>query len=116
MPPVAARAMTEAEFERARRTLMRRDKRLAALIKRVGRCGLPDSRGRDPFAGLVKVILSQQLSGKAAETIFGRVATLAGGLETLTPPNLRALELAALRGAGSPQQFQSKRRWESGSE
>ncbi len=79
---------------------MRRDKRLGALIKRVGPCGLPDSRGHDPFAGLVKVILSQQLSGKAANTIFGRVATLAGGLETLTPPNLRALELAALRGAG----------------
>jgi DNA-3-methyladenine glycosylase II len=94
------RALTEAEFERARRTLMRRDKRLGLLIKRVGRCRLPDSRGHDMFAGLVRVILSQQLSGKAADTIFGRVVALAGGLESLTPPTLRAIEVAALRGAG----------------
>jgi DNA-3-methyladenine glycosylase II len=100
MPPVVARALTEAEFERARRTLMRRDKKLGALIKRVGRCCLPDSRGHDPFAGLVRVILSQQLSGKAADTIYGRVVTLAGGLGSLTPAKLRSVEVAALRGAG----------------
>lgn len=95
-----ARALTETEFERARRTLMRRDKRLGALIKRVGRCKLPDSRGHDPFAGLVRVILSQQLSGKAADTIFGRVVTLTGGLDAMTPTALRAVEVTALRGAG----------------
>lgn len=94
------RALTEAEFERARRTLMRRDKRLGLLIKRVGRCCLPDSRGHDMFAGLVRVILSQQLSGKAADTIFGRVVLLAGGIEALTPSHLRAIEVTALRGAG----------------
>jgi DNA-3-methyladenine glycosylase II len=94
------RALTKAEFERARRTLMRRDKRLGALIKRVGRCKLPDSRGHDPFAGLVRVILSQQLSGKAADTIFGRVVALTGGLDAMTPTALRAVEVTALRGAG----------------
>jgi DNA-3-methyladenine glycosylase II len=95
-----ARALTETEFERARRTLMRRDKRLGALIKRVGRCRLPDSRGHEPFAGLVRVILSQQLSGKAADTIFGRVVALTGGLDAMTPTALRAVEVTALRGAG----------------
>ena len=100
MDVVIARALTEQEFERARRALMRRDKRLGVLIKRVGRCGLPDSRGHDPFAGLVRVILSQQLSGKAASTIFGRVVSLTGGLETMTPTALRAVEAIALRGAG----------------
>jgi DNA-3-methyladenine glycosylase II len=95
-----SRALSEADFARARRTLMRRDPRLGALIKRVGRCRLADSRGHDPFAGLVRVILSQQLSGKAADTIYGRVVALAGGPERLTPANLRALEAAALRGAG----------------
>ncbi len=95
-----ARALTETEFERARRTLMRRDKRLGALIKRVGRCKLPDSRGHDPFAGLVRVILSQQLSGKAADTIFGRVVALTGGLDAMTPTALRAVGVTALRGAG----------------
>jgi DNA-3-methyladenine glycosylase II len=100
MVVLASRALTEAEFERARRALMRRDKRLGALIKRVGRCRLSDSRGHDPFGGLVRVILSQQLSGKAADTIFGRVVTLAGGLESLTPTKLRSVEVTALRGAG----------------
>jgi DNA-3-methyladenine glycosylase II len=95
-----ARALTVTEFERARRMLMRRDKRLGALIKRVGRCRLPDSRGHDPFAGLVRVILSQQLSGKAADTIFGRVVALTGGLDAMTPTALRAVEVTALRGAG----------------
>ena len=100
MPPVVGRALTEQEFERARRALMRRDPQLRVLIKRVGRCRLPDSRGYDPFAGLVRVIMNQQLSGKAADTIFGRVIALAGGPGLLTPTNLRALEVAALRGAG----------------
>jgi DNA-3-methyladenine glycosylase II len=100
MASVLSRALTEAEFERARRSLMRRDKRLGELIKRVGRCRLPDSRGHDPFAGLVRVILSQQLSGKAADTIFGRVVTLTGGLDSLTPTRLRSVEVTALRGAG----------------
>jgi len=85
---------------RARRVLMRRDPRLAAIIKRVGRCRLPDSRTDEPFAGLVRVIMSQQLSGKAAETIFGRVVALAGGREQLTPAAVRALTPEALRSAG----------------
>ena len=97
---IASRALTEAEFDRARRTLMRRDPRLASLIKKVGRCCLPDSRGHDPFAGLVRVIMSQQLSGKAADTIFGRVEVLAGGRAALTPATIRALAADALRGAG----------------
>ena len=48
---LTSRAFTEADFARARRILMRRDPRLAAVIKRVGRCALPDSRTHDPFAG-----------------------------------------------------------------
>jgi DNA-3-methyladenine glycosylase II len=94
------RALTQAEFERARRTLMRRDPRLGAVIKRVGRCCLPDSRTHDPFAALVRVILAQQLSGKAAATIYGRVEALAGGRSELTPGRVRALDAGTLRAAG----------------
>ena len=93
-------AMSEADVDRARRALMRRDPRLRALIKSVGRCRLADSRGHDPFSGLVRVIMSQQLSSKAADTIFGRVAALAGGPGSLTPGAVRALDPAALREAG----------------
>jgi len=95
----AARAFTEADVVRARRILMRRDPQLAAVIKRVGRCTLPDGRTHDPFAGLVRTIMSQQLSGKAASTIFGRVEALAGP-GGLTPTAVRGFTADALRAAG----------------
>jgi DNA-3-methyladenine glycosylase II len=95
-----SRAFTEADFAKARRILMRRDPRLAAVIKREGRCELPDSRTDDPFAALVRVIMSQQLSGKAADTIFGRVEALGAPAGGLTPVSVRALDATALRGAG----------------
>jgi DNA-3-methyladenine glycosylase II len=96
----ASRAFSAADFARARRILMRRDPRLAAVIKRVGPCKLADSRTHDPFAALVRVIMSQQLSGKAAETIFARVVALAAPAGGLSPVSVRALDATALRGAG----------------
>lgn len=95
-----ARGKSVSEFERARRTLMRRDPRLALVIKRVGRCRLPDSRTHDPFTSLVRVIASQQLSSKAADTIFGRVVALGGGGAHLDPATVRAIPAEALRAAG----------------
>jgi DNA-3-methyladenine glycosylase II len=95
-----ARALTEAEYARARRVLMRRDPRLAAVMKKAGRCCLPDSRSHEPFAALVHVIMSQQLSGKAAETIYGRVRTLAVNSGGMTPAVMATLDADALRAAG----------------
>jgi DNA-3-methyladenine glycosylase II len=88
-----------ADFERARRILMRRDPKLAAVIKRVG-ARRPAARGRDPFSALVRAVLSQQLSGKAADTIERRVHALVGGLDALSPATLLAAEIEALRAAG----------------
>jgi DNA-3-methyladenine glycosylase II len=96
----AHRGFSEKDFERARRTLMRRDPRLGALIKRVGRCRLSDARTHEPFPSLVRAILSQQLSGKAAETIHGRVLALVGGPGSMTPSRLLAVDPPALRTAG----------------
>jgi DNA-3-methyladenine glycosylase II len=92
--------LTDAEAARARRILMRRDPRLAPLIKKVGRCRLPDSRALEPYAALVRAILAQQLSGKAAETIFGRVLLIVGGRDHLTPSSILSADPAALRAAG----------------
>jgi DNA-3-methyladenine glycosylase II len=100
MPDGMTVALTEAEFERARRHLMRRDPRLAELIRKVGRCRLPDSRAIPPFGSLVRAILAQQLSGKAAATIHRRVLDLVGGAERLTPSALLAVSPEALRAAG----------------
>ena len=53
---------------------MRRDPVLAAIIKRHGKCELGAVRDRfDHFAMLVRAIVFQQLSTKAATTIHGRL-------------------------------------------
>jgi DNA-3-methyladenine glycosylase II len=98
LPPVAV--VLASDDQRIRRLLIRRDPRLASVIKRVGRCRLPDSRTHHPFVSLVRALTSQQLSLKAAATIFGRVVDLVGGPEGLTPANLLALEASKLRAAG----------------
>ena len=95
-----AMALTPDDYARARRHLMRRDPRLAPLIKRVGPCRISEGRTREPFAALVRAILSQQLSGKAADTKHGRVVALVGGHDGLTPVGLLAADPVALRAAG----------------
>ena len=100
-PAVApARGLTDTEIQRARRALMRRDPKLAAVMKAHGRCCLADSRTEDPFASLVATIISQQLSTAAAATIQERVFKLTGGHARMTPGRLLGVETSALRGAG----------------
>jgi len=95
-----ARGLSGSGIERARRELMRRDPRLEALIRRVGPCRLAESRRIEPFAGLVRVILSQQLSVNAANTIHDRVVALAGGPPMLTPARVLSLDADSLRSRG----------------
>ena len=78
------------------------DPRLAELVGRFGR--LPEAkrtRGRptDPYGALVRAVVGQQLSVKAAATIHGRVAGLYGD-RTPTPAELLATEGQKLRDAG----------------
>jgi DNA-3-methyladenine glycosylase II len=68
--------VTPAEYEKARRLLMRRDPVLGAAIKRIGPCGMAARQRADHLSALVGAIVSQQLSTKAAATIFGRLAAL----------------------------------------
>ncbi len=99
-PRSGALRLLEADCARARRHLMRVDPRLAPLIRRVGRCRLPDAGTGAPFAHLVRAILSQQLSGKAANTIHGRVLALVEPAGGLTPAGLLAVDPLAIRAAG----------------
>ncbi len=55
---------------------MRRDPILAAAITRVGTCGMADRQRKDHLSALIGAIVSQQLSTKAAATIFGRFVAL----------------------------------------
>jgi DNA-3-methyladenine glycosylase II len=69
-------ALTPEGYERARRLLMRRDPVLAAAIKQIGPCLMADRQRKDHLSALVGAIVSQQLSTKAAATIFGRFVAL----------------------------------------
>jgi DNA-3-methyladenine glycosylase II len=94
-PPVAT-----VDYDKARRHLMRRDSRLAPVIKQVGRCRLPDIPDTPPFVALAEAIASQQLSVKAAVTIFGRFCDLFPPDRIPDPVRLLALEEDAVRRAG----------------
>ena len=72
-------ALTREGYANARRYLMRRDPILGQAIKRIGACGMADRQRADHLTALVSAIVSQQLSTKAAATIFGRVVALFPG-------------------------------------
>ncbi len=92
--------MTPSEYERARRLLMRRDPILGAAIKRIGSCGLAQRQPKDHLTALVGAIVSQQLSTKAAATIFGRFLALVPAGPTLTAAHIEAMSAADLRSVG----------------
>lgn len=76
--------------------LCKKDKRLAKLIDMVGE--IEYRTQPDCFARLVRSIINQMLSNKAAYVIGSRVAALCGG--SITPENLLKLDREQLRGAG----------------
>ena len=92
--------MTPVDYEKARRHLMRRDPRLAAVIKQVGPCKLADIPDTPPFMALSEAIASQQLSVKAADTIFGRFCDLFPPDRLPDPVRLLALDDEVVRRAG----------------
>jgi DNA-3-methyladenine glycosylase II len=75
-----------------------RDPALAELIAQVGPLRYPPRSADGPFAALARAIVFQQLAGRAAQAILGRVVTTAGG--ALTPEGLAAASDEQLRGAG----------------
>ena len=97
-------AMTADDIVRARRTLLRRDPVLATIIRKYGQCGLKTGRENDIFCGLAQAIVSQQLSTKAAATIYGRLRVLMPDGETPTPEALLPLSDEALRAVGLSRQ------------
>lgn len=84
----------------ALRHLRRADPALAAVIRRTGRCGLAPRMRGTPFEELLEAIVYQQLSGKAAGTIHGRVCALFPASRGISPAALLDTPDEALRGAG----------------
>ena len=90
--------MTTADYTRARRLLARRDPVIANLIRRYGPCGLANAQHEDAFIALVRAIVSQQLSTKAAATIAGRFHALFDG--NPTPGGVALVDDGQLRAVG----------------
>jgi DNA-3-methyladenine glycosylase II len=83
-------------MEEAIQHLRRSDPILAEIIDRVGECRLQFS---DPiFETLVKSIVYQQLSGRVASVIFGRLLKAVGG--AITPQKILKLRPARMRTLG----------------
>jgi DNA-3-methyladenine glycosylase II len=93
-------ALTPEGYAKARRVLMRRDPILAAAIKNIGPCGMADRQRTDHLSALVGAIVSQQLSTKAAATIFGRFVALFPDNHVPDAAAIAAQSDAALRAVG----------------
>ena len=92
--------LTPDGYARARRLLMRRDPILGAAIKRIGACRMAERQRSDHLSALVGAIVSQQLSTKAAATIFGRLLALFPEQRIPDAAAIDALDDNALRGVG----------------
>jgi DNA-3-methyladenine glycosylase II len=86
------------------RTLSAADAAMARFINRAGQ--LPERPGMgDPFTSLAHAIVFQQLAGRAAAAIYGRLVASLGGemtpraLLARTPDGLRAVGLSAAKTA-----------------
>jgi DNA-3-methyladenine glycosylase II len=91
---------------KARRELAASDPTMAAMIERIGKIDLAtrlqrrkEERPADAYGALLRAIVGQQLSTKAARTIYLRVLDLFGGT-TPTPEQLLKASEKDLRGCG----------------
>ena len=89
---------TAIDWAPALRHLREADARLAPVIDRFGAPTITPTS--DAIYALARAIVSQQLSGKAAATIFARFLALYPGGKFPRPAALLATDDAALRGAG----------------
>jgi DNA-3-methyladenine glycosylase II len=95
--------MSPEEYARARRVLIRRDPVLAPIIRRYRERSLIEGPPVDPFSALVRTIVGQQLSTKAAATIHGRlIGLMPGGIAT--PQAIAVLGDDQLRQVGMSRQ------------
>ena len=76
------------------------DPKLAVIIDAVGPLRLAPDALTDPYGGLAEAIVYQQLTGKAAATIFGRVAARFGDGKRVEPTKIVAADDTALREVG----------------
>lgn len=86
-----------AQFRKAQRHLVARDPVLDKIVRAVGACTLRPAT--EPFRVLVRSIVSQLISTKAAVTIYARLEAAAGP-EGVGPASLLALGEERIRAVG----------------
>ena len=95
----APAGVTPSYWDDACRHLAKRDRVMKKLIPQFGEARL-QSRG-DAFTTLARSIVGQQISVKAAQSVWNRfVAVVGGPASHLTPLSVLAQDIPALRGAG----------------
>jgi len=86
------------------RQLSRADRKLGRVIRKVGVFPTEKQKPRHPYAVLLKAIVYQQLAGKAAASIFGRVMALGSNGDVPTPEEILGATKRKLRSAGLSRQ------------
>ena len=84
----------------AQRALVKADPRFAPIVRKAGRCELERAESFRPFDALLTSITHQQLTGKAAETILGRVKDRLAGGRFPTPEQVLRARMPTLRRCG----------------
>lgn len=88
------------DADKATKKLCASDRKLAKIIERAGPFTVKLEKLGSPFHALARAIVYQQLHGKAAATIFGRVQELFPAGKGLRPELLLAMPDESLRAAG----------------
>ena len=88
----------------AEQNLARLCKRFAAVVPNHEPYPTKFERARDPYRALVRAVTFQQLSGKAAATIHGRLLALFEDKEHPDPEDILATDDVKLRGVGLSRQ------------
>lgn len=85
-------------MQEAEEHLKRSGRRMAALVERVGPCGMTYTP--PTFGSLARSIVYQQISIHAARSIHGRLLETCGGSETLEPEGILRVAPESLRACG----------------
>jgi len=90
----------EYDRDEALAALRKADRRLARVIDRAGPLTLETRSRESPFQTLMRAIVNQQLSNKAAATIYGRLLDQFPKRRNIRPEEIRASSDEKLRSAG----------------
>ncbi len=94
----SVKIVTSPDWAKAERAL-KRDPVFKTIIKAIGPCTLQPVE-REPYEALVRAIAHQQVHGRAAEAILGRLLALHPAHAFPPPEAILAMEVEAMRGCG----------------